>query len=274
MWPRRRARCACGCRQRLGAGLAGCGTCPRAPASLPSWASSWSNWAWKRSPSSPPRITGGSGTTCWRRPDSRWTWSTPRIEDLIAELPEAAAVDHGGGDDTDTAAPGAGEGSDAGSQPALGAAGPTGATPGRVDPAIEAECARLSAIERLDEITGVGEHNAQVIIAETGLDMTRFPTPAHHPVRARHPRRARRQGQPLPERRARPGRRRGRANRHLPGPAPPPHRQAPRQAQGPGRGRPLHPGHRLAPARRPLRPLLRPRIRLPRPPHRHRTPHA
>jgi transposase len=48
-----------------------------------------------------------------------------------------------------------------------------------VDPAIEAECARLSAIERLDEITGVGEHNAQVIIAETGLDMTRFPTPAH-----------------------------------------------------------------------------------------------
>ena len=35
-----------------------------------------------------------------------------------------------------------------------------------MDPAIEAECARLSAIERLDEITGVGEHNAQVIIAE------------------------------------------------------------------------------------------------------------
>ena len=104
---------------------------------------------------------------------------TGRIEDLIAELPVAAAVDHGGGDDTDTAAPGAGEGSDAGSQPARGAAGLTGATPGRVDPAIEAECARLSAIERLDEITGVGEHNAQVIIAETGLDMTRFPTPAH-----------------------------------------------------------------------------------------------
>ena len=91
---------------------------------------------------------------------------TGRIEDLIAELP-------------DTAAPGAGEGSDAGSQPARGAAGLTGATPGRVDPAIEAECARLSALERLDEITGVGEHNAQVIIAETGLDMTRFPTPAH-----------------------------------------------------------------------------------------------
>jgi hypothetical protein len=39
--------------------------------------------------------------------------------------------------------------------------------------------------------------------------------PAHHPVRARHPRRPHRQGQPLPERRARPGRRRGRAHRHL-----------------------------------------------------------
>ncbi len=34
--------------------------------------------------------------------------------------------------------------------------------------------------------------------------------PAHHPVRARHPRRPHRQGQPLPERRARRGRRRGR----------------------------------------------------------------
>src|SRR4029453_11293269 len=55
----------------------------------------------------------------------------------------------------------------------------TGGTPRRVDPAIEAQCARLTVIKRLDEITGVGENNAQVIIAETGLDMTRFPTPAH-----------------------------------------------------------------------------------------------
>jgi transposase len=104
---------------------------------------------------------------------------TGRIEDLIAELPEAAAVDRDGGDDTPTAAPGVGERSDAGAQPARGAAGLTGATPHRADPAREAECARLTAAERLDEITGVGEHNAQVIIAETGLDMTRFPTPGH-----------------------------------------------------------------------------------------------
>lgn len=35
------------------------------------------------------------------------------------------------------------------------------------------------AVGRLDEITGVGRIGAQVIIAEVGLDMSRFPTPAH-----------------------------------------------------------------------------------------------
>jgi transposase len=104
---------------------------------------------------------------------------TGRIEDLIAELPGAAAVDHGGGGDTGMTASGAAVRSDAGPQPARGAHEPTGSAPCRVDAAIEAQCARLSAIERLDEITGVGEHNAQVIIAETGLDMSRFPTPGH-----------------------------------------------------------------------------------------------
>ncbi|CAG7640716.1 IS110 family transposase [Rhodococcus opacus] len=39
--------------------------------------------------------------------------------------------------------------------------------------------AGLTAVERLDEIPGVGPLGAQVIIAEIGLDMTRFPTPAH-----------------------------------------------------------------------------------------------
>ena len=34
-------------------------------------------------------------------------------------------------------------------------------------------------VERLDEIPGVGPTAAQVIIAEIGLDMSRFPTPAH-----------------------------------------------------------------------------------------------
>ena len=31
----------------------------------------------EKSPSSPPRIIGGSGTTCWRRRGCRCSWSTP-----------------------------------------------------------------------------------------------------------------------------------------------------------------------------------------------------
>ncbi len=37
----------------------------------------------------------------------------------------------------------------------------------------------LSVVDRLDEITGIGPHTAQVIIGEIGLDMSRFPTAAH-----------------------------------------------------------------------------------------------
>lgn len=37
----------------------------------------------------------------------------------------------------------------------------------------------VSAVARLDEIPGVGVTAAQAIIAEVGLDMSRFPTPAH-----------------------------------------------------------------------------------------------
>jgi transposase len=38
---------------------------------------------------------------------------------------------------------------------------------------------RLNTVERLDEIPGIAERAAQIIIAEIGLDMGRFPTPAH-----------------------------------------------------------------------------------------------
>ena len=38
---------------------------------------------------------------------------------------------------------------------------------------------RPSVIERLDEIPGIGQRAAHTIIAEIGLDMTRFPTPEH-----------------------------------------------------------------------------------------------
>jgi transposase len=37
----------------------------------------------------------------------------------------------------------------------------------------------LEAAERLAEITGIGPVSAQVVIAEIGLDMSRFPTAAH-----------------------------------------------------------------------------------------------
>lgn len=36
-----------------------------------------------------------------------------------------------------------------------------------------------AAVEKLDEIPGVGTTVAQVIIAEAGVDMSRFPTAAH-----------------------------------------------------------------------------------------------
>lgn len=49
-----------------------------------------------------------------------------------------------------------------------------------VETKIEAHLAPFAqAVARLDEIPGVGPTAAHVIIAEIGLDMTRFPTPAH-----------------------------------------------------------------------------------------------
>jgi transposase len=49
-----------------------------------------------------------------------------------------------------------------------------------LDRKIEAEIAPFgAAVDRLDEICGVGRTAAQVIIAEIGTDMGRFPTPAH-----------------------------------------------------------------------------------------------
>jgi transposase len=49
-----------------------------------------------------------------------------------------------------------------------------------LDRRIETELVPFArAVEVLDEITGVGRTAAQVIIAEIGVDMTRFPTPGH-----------------------------------------------------------------------------------------------
>ena len=72
---------------------------------------------------------------------------TTRIEQLISAIPEAQGVDPDG-----TTGPGAGQ-------------------------ALSAPV--LPAVDRLDEITGIGREAAQVIIAEIGLDMNRFPTAGH-----------------------------------------------------------------------------------------------
>jgi transposase len=72
---------------------------------------------------------------------------TTRIETLTAAIPAAQGADSDG-----TTGPHAGTGPDA---------------------------VILPAIARLDEITGIGRHNAQIILAEIGLDMSKFPTPGH-----------------------------------------------------------------------------------------------
>lgn len=81
---------------------------------------------------------------------------TTRIGDLLAAIPAAGAPEHGGDD--------------------IGGQGgePTTTTTTR-PPGV----AWLPALDRLDEIPGVGAHTAQAVIAEVGLDMTRFPTVAH-----------------------------------------------------------------------------------------------
>jgi transposase len=72
---------------------------------------------------------------------------TTRAEELIAAMPGAVGVDADG-----VTGPGAGLGPDAAVQ---------------------------QVIARLDQIPGIGSRAAQVIIAEIGLDMTRFPTAGH-----------------------------------------------------------------------------------------------
>jgi len=52
---------------------------------------------------------------------------------------------------------------------------PTSDVPVTQDPGV----GHLSTVERLDEVPGIAERAAQIIIAEVGLDMAQFPTPAH-----------------------------------------------------------------------------------------------
>jgi transposase len=87
---------------------------------------------------------------------------TSRIEQLLAAMPDTRSRGEGGtGGDRD--------------RPSTGHA--VEFEPETAARSIDATL--LTPVERLDEITGIGELNAQVILAEVGLDMTRFPTPAH-----------------------------------------------------------------------------------------------
>ncbi len=150
---------------------------------------------------------------------------------------------------------------------------------------IEEEIAPFARqMAQLDEITGVGQTGAQELIAEIGVDMTRFPTAPHLVSWAKFAPKAKqsagrskprhhRQGQPLARRHPRRGRHLSGPHQDLPGIALPPARPPPRQTARPGRGRQLHPGHRLAPAIRSRRPVHRPRPRLARP-HRPTAPQA
>ena len=72
---------------------------------------------------------------------------TGRIDQLLAAIPAAQGADADG-----TTGPGAGH---------------------------EPGAAALPAVDRLDQITGIGRSGAQAIIAEVGLDMNRFPTSGH-----------------------------------------------------------------------------------------------
>ncbi|HZE16786.1 MAG TPA: IS110 family transposase [Mycobacterium sp.] len=74
-----------------------------------------------------------------------------RIDELLAALPDAQPVDSHPG-------------------------GPTSGPGPSIDTVSDAP---LGAVDRLDEIPGIGPHTAQAILAEIGLDMSRFPTPAH-----------------------------------------------------------------------------------------------
>jgi transposase len=91
---------------------------------------------------------------------------TALIEQTITAIPAAQPP---------ASSPGGGPGAavQAGSQPDR-------SVPGAVDPETgELLNAPLPVVDRLDEVAGIGRHGAQVIIAEVGLDMGQFPTPAH-----------------------------------------------------------------------------------------------
>ena len=98
---------------------------------------------------------------------------TARIEQMITAIPAAQPP-----------APATGPGGDAAATLHAGMESaesvPDHPNSDGVDPETgELLAAPLPVVDRLDEVAGIGHHAAQVIIAEVGLDMGQFPTPAH-----------------------------------------------------------------------------------------------
>ena len=151
-----------------------------------------------------------------------------------------------------------------------------------LDTQIEAQLAPFAdAVARLDEIPGIGPAAAAVIIAEIGVDMTRFPTAAHLASWAKFA-----PGVSSSAGKTKGNGSTGHGDRYLArilgeaalsagktdtflGARYRPPRPSTRQEEGHRRGRPLHPGDHLAPPRRPPKPLPRPRRRPLRPPREH-----
>ena len=182
--------------------------------------------------------------------DAEITGLEQQVRDHLAAIPAAWGTDADG-----VTGPGAGTGPDA---------------------------AVLPAVDRLAEIPGVGPATAAGLIAEIGLDMSRFPTPhalvswvGMAPVPNQSgPRKGRGKkghGSSYARRYAGAGRQRRRPHGHVPRPAPPPHPQPPRRRmeESQRRRRPVDPDHRLAPAEGPRRPVHRPRPGPLRQAHRH-----
>jgi Transposase IS116/IS110/IS902 family len=128
-------------------------------------------------------------------------------------------------------------------------------------------------LEQFDEITALGNTAAKELIAEIGVDVTRFPPPAHvvswakfAPIDKNSPRsptwRLHRQGQPLAGRHPRRDRRLSGANQHLPRRTLPATGPPPRQEPRHRRGRQLRSHHHLAPTSPPRSPLPGPGTRL------------
>ena len=97
---------------------------------------------------------------------------TTRIDALIAAMPEAAApepTDPQGGGTTVMVDPVTGE---------ILASHQTRPASGRTD-GLPGDRRALPAVERIAEVTGLNIYSAQAVLAEVGLDMTRFPTAGH-----------------------------------------------------------------------------------------------